>query len=592
MVFAQPSNEKQEINNLIQTGHSIKTQNIDSIYMIANIAYEKSKKIKYELGITKALTLSSFYFYNIYKYDTAKFLLHKSLHHFTRFPKDKNIIDHGQVFLYLGYVAIKEFEYPLALIYAINALEIFEQKREIKYILHTLALLGEIESYQGNYAKGLAYYSNALRLKIENKYPEEKCITDFTNIAAIYMKIGQNEKAKQYSKKAFSLSLKHNDVFSQLTNLNNLGSLHSAIQEYDSAVYFYEQCVNFANKKNKIENRDIALYNLAELFNKTSQFEKSNRLAKKLIASEATVGLVRNAKIIIASNYLNQGKIDSAILIGSKLYNLFNNTPRNKESTIKLSDILAQAYKEKKKYDSALYYLTVKQTFSDSLLNINNQRKLGLLYADLDSLEKEKEIEILQKERLIRKKETTGYFIILGASTVIIALVSISIILFIRYKERNFKIISSALRRQLERRKRDLHQQTLKIIYMNNGLLEIESSLKKIQHQIDQQQSKDIDLMLETIQSNKTLEAEWQNFTAYFDQVYDQFTLKISNRFPSLSITEKRLILLIKMELKNREIASILNIDSASVKMAKYRLKKKLHLPEEIDVQQYLQNFN
>jgi DNA-binding CsgD family transcriptional regulator len=91
---------------------------------------------------------------------------------------------------------------------------------------------------------------------------------------------------------------------------------------------------------------------------------------------------------------------------------------------------------------------------------------------------------------------------------------------------------------------------------------------------------------------NKTLEKEWENFNEYFGSVHGAFYEKINTKFPELSTSEKRLASLIKMNLTNREIASILNIESASVKMAKYRLKKKLNLEEEVDIQSFLQSLN
>jgi tetratricopeptide (TPR) repeat protein len=581
-----------KIDKLIELGHSIKVKNIDSVYLLATDALTQCKNLKYDLGIAKAKTLASFYYFEKYKYDTAKFLLHESLQHFTRFQKHQNTVDHGMVFLHLGYVAIKEYEFKLALRYADNALRIFKLNNDIKNIAATLTLLGGIESNQGNYAQGLAYYSNAFRLKSDNNFSPESCISDFSNIAAIYIKIGQYEKAIQYSKKALNLAFKYNHTLKQLGNLNNLGVIYSSLKQYDSSINFYEKCLEISNDHNIIERKNITLYNIANLYSKKGEYEKSSKLIQNVIITDPTVNVLRNSKILLAKNYLQLGEIDSSILIASKLYKIFYQHSRNKESTIELTHVLGQAYKSKKKYDSAIFYLNIHHLLRDSLYNLDNQRKLGLLYAELETLEKEKELEILQKDSIVRKKKTTGFFIIVGFLTLTISLISICIILMLRNREKNEKIKSSELSCQLEKKKRDLHQQILKIIYMNNGLLEVESGLKRLQMQIEKNKSKDIDLMLETIQKSKTLDAEWDNFIIYFDQVYNQFIKKVSTRFPNLSTSEKRLILLIKMELKNREIASLLNIDSASVKMAKYRLKKKLLLPEEIDVQLYLYNFN
>ena len=45
------------------------------------------------------------------------------------------------------------------------------------------------------------------------------------------------------------------------------------------------------------------------------------------------------------------------------------------------------------------------------------------------------------------------------------------------------------------------------------------------------------------------------------------------------------------MGLKNKEISSILNIKYESINMAKYRLKKKMDLSEEADINDYIESF-
>ncbi len=592
VVYSQQIHTIKKIDELIALGHSIKTKNIDSVLLLANNTYAHSRALKYELGIVKAMTLASFYYYDTYRFDTAKFLLHESLQYFDRFPKHQNSIDHGQVFLHLGFIAVKVSDFELAGRYANNALTIFKLNNDHKNIAGTLILLGGIESSQGYYARGLAYYTNALRIKIDNNYQEEKYISDFSNIAGIYVKIGQYEKAIQYSKKALSLARKYKHPTKELISLNTMGIIYSSSKQYDSAIYFYEACLALSKTLNKTENKEIAHYNIANLYHKKGQYPRSNKLVNELIAMKPRLNVLYNAKILQAKNYLKLSRIDSAGLVASSLYHNFNKSIKNIESKIELTYILSETYRLNKKYDSALHYLELNHNLNDSIHNIQNQHKLSQLYSELESIEKEKEIEILKQESLIRKKKNNGIYLILAASVFIIFITSCSALLFLRNKERNTKLLNIELSKQLEIKKRDLHQQALKIIYMNNGLVEIENNLKKLHNQIEKKQSKDIDSMLDTIQNSKTLDTEWENFTKYFDQVYHEFTHKVSARFPNLSTAEKRLVLLIKMELKNREIASLLNIDSASVKMAKYRLKKKLHLPEEIDVQIYLNNFN
>ena len=73
----------------------------------------------------------------------------------------------------------------------------------------------------------------------------------------------------------------------------------------------------------------------------------------------------------------------------------------------------------------------------------------------------------------------------------------------------------------------------------------------------------------------------WQQFQLVFNRTHTQFMEKLHQMCPSLTDHEKRLCCFIRMQLSNREIASILNITVNGVEQAKYRIKKKLELDKE-----------
>lgn len=61
-------------------------------------------------------------------------------------------------------------------------------------------------------------------------------------------------------------------------------------------------------------------------------------------------------------------------------------------------------------------------------------------------------------------------------------------------------------------------------------------------------------------------------------------------RHPTLTAADKRLCCYIKMGLLSKEIAPLINISYKSVEMARYRLRKKIDLPPETTLTDYLCN--
>jgi DNA-binding CsgD family transcriptional regulator len=67
---------------------------------------------------------------------------------------------------------------------------------------------------------------------------------------------------------------------------------------------------------------------------------------------------------------------------------------------------------------------------------------------------------------------------------------------------------------------------------------------------------------------------------------------KLLEKHPELTANDLELCTLLKQNLTSKEIAYRFNITTASVYTARYRLRKKLHLPEDEDLTVYLTRFD
>ncbi len=81
---------------------------------------------------------------------------------------------------------------------------------------------------------------------------------------------------------------------------------------------------------------------------------------------------------------------------------------------------------------------------------------------------------------------------------------------------------------------------------------------------------------------------DWEVFKSYFSEVHNDFDLKLKGIHESISEKEIRLASFLRMNLSTKEIASLLNVLPDSILKSKYRLKKKLGLSKEEDLNQFL----
>ena len=121
------------------------------------------------------------------------------------------------------------------------------------------------------------------------------------------------------------------------------------------------------------------------------------------------------------------------------------------------------------------------------------------------------------------------------------------------------------------------HKQYFKEIKadLNSIKTDDKSIIKSIKNQIDYVLEKDED---------------WNILKQHFNSVFENFYDKLLEKHPTISESELRHCMFIKLHLQTKEIAKILLIDPRSVQTARYRIKKKMNLDEDKDLRDYLIN--
>jgi DNA-binding response OmpR family regulator len=80
----------------------------------------------------------------------------------------------------------------------------------------------------------------------------------------------------------------------------------------------------------------------------------------------------------------------------------------------------------------------------------------------------------------------------------------------------------------------------------------------------------------------------WLHFEAYFKNVHPRFFEKLALQFPDLTPAEIKLAAFLRLNLTTKEIASITFITPGSIKTARNRLRKKLGLPFDENLNVFL----
>lgn len=127
-----------------------------------------------------------------------------------------------------------------------------------------------------------------------------------------------------------------------------------------------------------------------------------------------------------------------------------------------------------------------------------------------------------------------------------------------------------------------------KIAYKDNFINEIKEKLNLI----EQNYQYEVKKIIRKLDSEIKKEDYWEQFKIYFDKVDKNFVNSIAKNHANLTNNDLRLCSLLRLNLSTKEIATLLNISVRGVEKGRYRLKKRLDLPSDQDLQQYIISFD
>lgn len=129
---------------------------------------------------------------------------------------------------------------------------------------------------------------------------------------------------------------------------------------------------------------------------------------------------------------------------------------------------------------------------------------------------------------------------------------------------------------KLEANQRELASTALYIVHKNKLLSELKSQITELSKLNPDDRNNEFQEINSILQSNRSLDNNWSTFVLHFERVHPHFFKTAEEKYPSLTKNELRLYAYIHINLSNKEIATMLNIDPGSVRRAKTRLSKKL----------------
>ena len=240
-------------------------------------------------------------------------------------------------------------------------------------------------------------------------------------------------------------------------------------------------------------------------------------------------------------------------------------------------------------------YLKESQLIRDSIFRLEKAKQIDEIQNQYETAKKEAEIITLTKEAELSAQKRKA----LIGGLLLVSILRLSIIFGIQQRRKRDKVIleqdkeleiakRESAERKLEHKQKELTPKVLQLASKNEFLLKLEEQVLELKSSVDDSVNKSSSKIARMINYDSTDDQEWEQFSKEFSSIHNSFLDWLKEQFGE---SEIRLISLMKMNLSSKEIANTLRISDDGVKKARYRLRKKMDLASDIDIQDFILNY-
>ncbi|MGN6491141.1 MAG: tetratricopeptide repeat protein [Agriterribacter sp.] len=419
-----------------------------------------------------------------------------------------------------------------------------------------------------------------------DKYPEANRF--LAEIAVQYYQFNDYETAITYFRKAFSVAPQWFSFFRSFDYFNTFAYCFRRLEQYDSAIYYFEKSKQEAAKANNVFWTAFAGGNLGYLYADMGLYKKALPLVlRDFEVSKAykQTGSAGMSAIALATIYIHEKDFEKATkyIQYSREYVDTTNLAGKTEVYLRLSLL----HKAQKNYRLAFTYLDSANYFNNEHARKENAKIIGHIKL-MNRVEKyHSALKKLESQREIANLLLGSIF----GATVLVCIIALLVVNRIKSKKNNAlnttMLEKKLMADELEHARSKLHS-FITVLKEKNILIEnFKTSLQQLAHHNETQDESSV---LSALEETTLLTAEgWKKFKELFDQVHPGFFIRLRERIPDVSATDLRIAALTKLKLSHKEMASILAVGDDAIRKARHRLSLKTHLGAETSLEQFVE---
>lgn len=560
------------------------------------IAYSEKNKLKRDkINFIKMKAISYYYMGNFSQMDS---ILHQGLQ---LALAEKNPKLTGDYYNLLMVAKKKNNTYDSAVYYGKKTILIHQKMHNEVGLANAYDNLATTYYNIENYSKAIELNNQSIAIYKKHKQWKDLAFA-YGNLSNIYSSINDSTNTIKYLNKAYKI-LKNREELAEpaASTLYNMAYHYMKYKQFDKAIEYALRAQKTYKKLDKIDALGDVNELLGEVYLDKAAFAKAYPYLKKAASyfHQAQIpDYEAESYLQLTKLFIKQHQQDSAQFYLKKTKSLENS--QSLQFQIKLKKVEIGYYKSIQKYATALQKSERLLVLKDSINTINLQESIHkkLLQFQLEKMEDEN-IQLRQKQTIaVLHNKQMKIVLVAAIALAFFSLLSLYLFLKKRKKEKEInrlKIKKAALRKKeletkLQANTRQLTGFALHMMQKNLILKDLLTNIKQIEKEwqnISKEQIKDYKIkLLNAISSDQ----DWKTFESYFEKVNPEFTKRLKEKHPILTQKDLKLCTLIYLNMDIKEAASTLNVEANSVRIARYRLRKKMGLSPDEDLYTYIKS--
>jgi hypothetical protein len=433
-----------------------------------------------------------------------------------------------------------------------------------------------------------AYYLVKAQELYDGFHPPVRQFTgNFVLLGEVLFHCHEYEKSIFYTRKAIESLVDTTDVNFLARFYNTIGQDFYKLEKSDSALKYYERSMHVAKGPTHDAWRGINAGYIGELYFSKNEYQKAkpflrfnysvNKNAEYEHAAKS-LQLLAAIDLVERKNDSALAKIREALALIKKSGSGYYLQPLRFLEQIYYT--ASDVYRAAGKTDSFYLYNQLYANLHDSLQQVAIMVSAKIARLKIDNENNLRGIQFLQKEK--QSVELKRNYILL--SMLLISLIAFLYLNRIMLKQKHKRQVAIKDKRatelQLVAAKELMDQFTQNIIEKTAVIEQLSLQLSNKEHNLeDEQMIKDI--------SNQTIltEPDWENFKTLFEKIHPGFFFKLRQKASDITVAEQRMAALTRLNLTSRQMASMLGISVDSVHKTRQRLRHRLRIPVEIDLE-------